>query len=78
MPESKKKLTENLKGEIVIWVITLGVSVITMMSPIIKLNTTITELNTTLKNTNVLVDKTVTKVEDIEKRLIILETKTPS
>ena len=49
-----------------------------MMSPIIKLNTTITELNTTLKNTNVLVDKTVTKVEDIEKRLIILETKTPT
>ena len=72
--EKPKKLTDALKGEIIIWLITLGVAIIGIMTPIVNLNTTITELNDTIQNLNKLVDKTVLEVDDINKRLTILET----
>lgn len=67
-------LSNALKGEIVIWLVTLGVAVVGIMTPIVNLNTTITELNDTIQNLNKLVDKTVLEVADINKRLTILET----
>ena len=67
-------LSNSLKGEIIIWLITLGVAIIGIMTPIINLNTTITELNDTIQNLNKLVDKTVLEVDDINNRLTILET----
>lgn len=70
----KSTLTSALKGEIIIWLITLGVAIIGIMQPIINLNTTITELNDTINSLNKLVDKTVIQVEDIDNRLTILET----
>ena len=72
--EKPKGLSNALKGEIVIWLVTLGVALIGVMTPIINLNTTITELNDTIQNLNKLVDKTVLEVDDINDRLTILET----
>lgn len=63
----------NFKWEMVSLIIVLGGALIGLMTPIIKLNTTITKLNTTLESTNVIVNKTVTKVEDLDKRVTILE-----
>lgn len=70
----KVKLSNSLKGEIIIWLITLGVALIGVMTPIVNLNTTITELNDTIQNLNKLVDKTVLEVDDISNRLTVLET----
>lgn len=72
--EKPKGLSNALKGEIVIWLITLAVALIGVMTPIINLNTTITELNDTIQNLNKLVDKTVLEVDDINNRLTVLET----
>jgi cell division protein FtsL len=72
--EKTKGLSNSLKGEIIIWLITLGVALIGVMTPIVNLNTTITELNDTIQNLNKLVDKTVLEVDDISNRLTILET----
>ena len=72
--EKPKGLSNALKGEIVIWLVTLGVALIGVMTPIVNLNTTITELNDTIQNLNKLVDKTVLEVDDINDRLTILET----
>lgn len=72
--EKPKGLSNALKGEIVIWLITLAVALVGVMTPIINLNTTITELNDTIQNLNKLVDKTVLEVDDINNRLTILET----
>lgn len=72
--EKPKGLSNSLKGEIIIWLITLGVALIGVMTPIVNLNTTITELNDTIQNLNKLVDKTVLEVDDINDRLTILET----
>ena len=70
----KAGLSNSLKGEIIIWLITLGVALIGVMTPIVNLNTTITELNDTIQNLNKLVDKTVLEVDDINDRLTVLET----
>lgn len=72
--EKPKSLTNALKGEIIIWLVTLAVALIGVMTPIVNLNTTITELNDTIQSLNKLVDKTVLEVDDINKRLTILET----
>lgn len=72
--EKPKGLSNALKGEIVIWLVTLAVALIGVMTPIINLNTTITELNDTIQNLNKLVDKTVLEVDDINDRLTVLET----
>ena len=72
--EKPKGLSNALKGEIIIWLVTLGVALIGVMTPIINLNTTITELNDTIQNLNKLVDKTVLEVDDINDRLTVLET----
>ena len=72
--QEPKKLSNALKGEIIIWLITLGVTLIGVMTPIINLNITITELNDTIQHLNKLVDKTVLEVDDINDRLTILET----
>ena len=72
--EKPKGLSNALKGEIVIWLVTLGVALIGVMTPIVNLNTTITELNDTIQNLNKLVDKTVLEVDDINDRLTVLET----
>lgn len=72
--EKPKGLSNALKGEIVIWLITLAVALVGVMTPIINLNTTITELNDTIQNLNKLVDKTVLEVDDINNRLTVLET----
>lgn len=72
--EKPKGLTNALKGEIIIWLVTLAVALIGVMTPIVNLNTTITELNDTMQNLNKLVDKTVLEVDDINNRLTILET----
>ena len=72
--EKPKGLSNALKGEIVIWLITLAVALVGVMTPIINLNTTITELNGTIQNLNKLVDKTVLEVDDINNRLTVLET----
>ena len=72
--EKPKGLSNALKGEIVIWLITLAVALVGVMTPIINLNTTITELNDTIQNLNKLVDKTVLEVNDINNRLTVLET----
>lgn len=72
--EKSKGLSSSLKGEIIIWLITLGVALIGVMTPIVNLNTTITELNDTIQNLNKLVDKTVLEVDDINDRLTVLET----
>ena len=72
--EKPKGLSNALKGEIVIWLITLAVALVGVMTPIINLNTTITELNSTIQNLNKLVDKTVLEVNDINNRLTVLET----
>lgn len=72
--EKPKGLSNALKGEIVIWLITLAVALVGVMTPIINLNTTITELNGTIQNLNKLVDKTVLEVNDINNRLTVLET----
>lgn len=71
----RNRLTEALKGEILVWLITLIIAIIGIMTPIINLNTTITELNDTIQNLNKLVDKTVLEVNDINNRLLIVETK---
>ena len=72
--EKPKGLSNALKGEIVIWLITLAVALVGVMTPIINLNTTITELNDTIQNLNKLVDKTVLEVDNINNRLTVLET----
>ena len=72
--EKPKGLSNALKGEIVIWLITLAIALVGVMTPIINLNTTITELNDTIQNLNKLVDKTVLEVDDINNRLTVLET----
>jgi len=71
---NNNKLTDALKGEILVWLITLIIAIIGLMTPIINLNTTITELNSTIQNLNKLVDKTVLEVNDINNRLLIIET----
>lgn len=73
-PKTRTKLTDALKGEIIVWIITLLVSVIAVLTPIIKLNTTITRLDATIDSLNKIVDKTVIRVDEIDKRLLILET----
>lgn len=70
----KSFLSNALKGEILVWLITLGVAIIGIMTPIVNLNVTITELNDTIQNLNKLVDKTVLEVDNINDRLTILET----
>ena len=72
--QEPKKLSNTLKGEIIIWLITLGVPLVGVMTPIINLNITITELNDTIQHLNKLVDKTVLEVDDINDRLTVLET----
>jgi cell division protein FtsL len=78
MPANNEKkhrdLASILKGEVLVWLVSLIVAIIGIMTPIINLNTTITELNDTIQNLNKLVDKTVLEVNDINNRLIVVET----